>query len=262
VNARGVVNATRGAAAEGVARLAARPIAHRGLHDAARGLIENMPASIAAAIAGNYGIEVDLQISADAEAMVHHDDRLGRLASGDAALADLTAAALKAVAFHATAERMMTLGDLCDLVAGRVPMMIELKSRFDGDLRVASRAAAVLAGYRGPIGVASFDPALIGELQRMAPALARGIIAERQYDNGEWQRLGPLRRLELAFLLHGWQSRPDFVAYRVRDLTAVAPRAARHMFGLPLLTWTVRSDADRAVAARFADQIIFEGFRP
>jgi glycerophosphoryl diester phosphodiesterase len=194
--------------------------------------------------------------------MVHHDDRLGRLAAGDGALADLPAAALKAVAFHATAERMMTLGDLCDLVAGRVPMMIELKSRFDGDERVAARAAAVLAGYRGPVGVASFDPALVGTVLRIAPQLARGIIAERHYDHPEWQRLARLRRLELAFLLHGFASRPDFVAYRVRDLTAVAPRAARHIFGLPLLTWTVRSDADRAVAARFADQIIFEGFRP
>jgi glycerophosphoryl diester phosphodiesterase len=141
-------------------------------------------------------------------------------------------------------------------------MMIELKSRFDGDLRVAARAAAVLASYRGPVGVASFDPALVGALRQIAPRLARGIIAERRYDHSEWRRLPPLRRLELALLLHGWQSRPDFVAYRVRDLTAVAPRVARHMFGLPLLTWTVRSDADRAIAARFADQIIFEGFRP
>jgi glycerophosphoryl diester phosphodiesterase len=257
------VNATRRStvAADHVARLAARPIAHRGLHDAARGIIENLPAAIAAAIAGNYGIEVDLQISADGEAMVHHDDRLGRLAAGDGALRELTAAALKAATFHATAERMMTLGDLCNLVAGRVPMMIELKSRFDGDLRVAARAAAVLAGYPGAVGIASFDPALVGALRRTAPQIARGIIAERRYDHPEWHGLGQLRRLELAFLLHGLASRPDFIAYRVRDLTAVAPRAARHMFGLPLLTWTVRSDAERVIAARFADQIIFEGFR-
>ncbi len=129
-----------------------------------------MPGAIAAAVAGNYGIEVDLQISADGEAMVHHDDRLGRLAAGNGALRDLTAAALKAVAFHATPERMMTLGDLCDLVAGRVPMMIELKSRFDGDLRVAARAAAVLASYGGPVGVASFDPALVGNAAADRPA--------------------------------------------------------------------------------------------
>ena len=257
------MNATRRTtvAADHVARLAARPIAHRGLHDAARGIIENMPGAIAAAIAGNYGIEVDLQISTDGEAMVHHDDRLGRLAAGDGALRELTAAALKAATFHATAERMMTLGDLCNLVAGRVPMMIELKSRFDGDLRVAARAAAVLTSYDGPVGLASFDPTLVCALRRIAPQLARGIIAERRYDHPEWHELGGPRKLELAFLLHGLTSRPDFIAYRVRDLTAVAPRAARHMFGLPLLTWTVRSDADRAIAARFADQIIFEGFR-
>ena len=256
------MNATLRAAAESIARLAERPIAHRGLHDAQRGIIENMPGAISAAIAGNYGIEVDLQISADGEAMVHHDDRLGRLAGGCGALAELTAAALRAVAFHATPERMMTLGDLCDLVAARVPMMVELKSRFDGDLRVATRTAAVLAGYRGPVGVASFDPALVGALRQIAPQLARGIVAQRRHDHPAWHRIPRLRRLEMAFLLHGLWSRPDFIAYRVRDLTAVAPRAARHMFGLPVLAWTVRSEAERAVAARFADQIIFEGFRP
>ena len=212
-------------------------------------------------IAGNYGIEVDLQISADGEAMVHHDDRLGRLAAGDGALRELTAAALKAVAFHATPERMMTLGDLCDLVAGRVPMMIELKSRFDGDLASPPAPPLCSPPTVARSASASFDPALVGKLRRIAPQLARGIIAERHYDHPEWHGLGRLRRLELAFLLHGLSSRPDFVAYRVRDLTAVAPRAARHMFGLPLLTWTVRSEADRALATRFADQIIFEGFR-
>jgi len=261
VTPRSVMSA-RGFTSRDLAWLTARPIAHRGLHDAARGIIENMPAAVAAAIAGNYGIEADLQISADGEAMVHHDATLGRLADGNGALRDLAAARLKQVPFKATAERMMTLGDLCDLVASRVTLMLELKSRFDGDLRVAARTAAVLASYGGPVGVGSFDPALICELRRIAPHLVRGIIAERHYDHPEWSHLGATHRFELAFLLHGWRSRPDFIAYRVRDLTAVAPRVARHMFGLPLLTWTVRSDEDRAIAAGFADQIIFEGFRP
>ena len=104
-----------------LAWLTARPIAHRGLHDAARGIIENTPAAVRAAIAGNYGIEVDLQISADGEAMVHHDDALGRLTEGAGALDRFTAAALKRVPFRATADRMMTLGELCDLVGGRAP---------------------------------------------------------------------------------------------------------------------------------------------
>jgi glycerophosphoryl diester phosphodiesterase len=241
--------------------LTVRPIAHRGLHDPAQGIIENTASAAAAAIAGRYGIEADLQISADGEAMVYHDDTLGRLTDGVGALRDMSAAALKRVPFGATADRMMTLGDLLDLVAGRATLVIELKSRFDGDLRLATRTAAVLAQYHGPIGVMSFDPALIVELRRIAPRIVRGIAAGRRYPLLAWDLLSPAQRFELTFLLHGWKSRPGFLAYRVDDLTAVTPRAARLMFGLPLLTWTVRSAQERATAARFADQMIFEGFR-
>src|SRR5260221_12509944 len=100
-----------------LAWLTARPIAHRGLHDPAQGIIENTASAASAAIAGRYGIEADLQISADGEAMVHHDDVLGRLTDGAGALRDLPSAALKRAAFKATADRMMTLGDLAELVA-------------------------------------------------------------------------------------------------------------------------------------------------
>src|SRR5215813_4260334 len=131
--------------------LTARPIAHRGLHDAEQGLIENTPSAAAAAVAGRYGIEADLQISADGEAMVYHDDTLGRLTDGVGALRHLSAAALRRVPFRATADRMIALGDLLDLVAGRVTLVIEMKTRFDGDLRLATRTAAVLVSYRGPV---------------------------------------------------------------------------------------------------------------
>ena len=116
--------------------LTARPVAHRGLHDISRGIVENMPAAAQAAIAGHFAIECDIQLTADGEAMVHHDDELGRLTEGSGALLAKTAAELKAVRFKATGERMMTLADLCDLVAGRVPLVIEVKSHFDGDRKV------------------------------------------------------------------------------------------------------------------------------
>jgi glycerophosphoryl diester phosphodiesterase len=241
--------------------LTARPIAHRGLHDAARGIIENTASAFAAAVAGGYGIETDIQISADGEAMAHHDDALGRLTDGAGALRDLSAAALRQVPFRATADRMMTLGDLLDLVAGRTTLVIELKSRFDGDLRLAARTATVLEGYRGPAAVMSFDPAPIAALRRIAPRLVRGIVAERRYALPEWHFLDPTQRFMLPFLLHGWKSRPAFVAYRVDDLATLPPRAARRVFGLPLLTWTVRTAQQQALAARLADQTIFEGFR-
>ncbi|WP_137044372.1 glycerophosphodiester phosphodiesterase family protein [Pseudolabrys sp. FHR47] len=241
--------------------LTARPIAHRGLHDAPRGVIENTRSAFEAAIAGNYGIECDVQVSADGEAMVHHDDALGRLTEGNAPLAGLDAAALKQVTFKATSDRMLTLAELCDQVGGRVPLVIEIKSRFDGDLRLTRRVSEVLGAYRGPAAAMSFDPAPVAALREMVPTLTRGIVAERHYDHPEWSALPAGAKRNLAFLLHAPRTRPHFIAWSVNDLPAVAPLVARHIFGLPLLTWTVRSAEDRATAARYADQIIFEGFR-
>jgi glycerophosphoryl diester phosphodiesterase len=242
--------------------LTARPIAHRGLHDAAAGAIENTASAFTAAIAGGYGIETDLQISADGEAMVHHDDALGRLTEGSARLADMTAAEIKAVRFKASADRILTLGELCELVGGRVPLLLELKSRFDGDLRAVKRAAAVLANYAGPVAAMSFDPSLIEALRTLAPKLTRGIVAERHYAHHEWDGMPAGEKRRMAFLLHAWSTRPQFVASSVKDLPAAAPLLAHWIFRLPLLTWTVRSEADRKLAARWADQIIFEGWRP
>ncbi|MCZ7657252.1 MAG: glycerophosphodiester phosphodiesterase family protein [Xanthobacteraceae bacterium] len=242
--------------------LTARPVAHRGLHDAAAGIVENTASAIAAAIAGDYAIEVDLQVSRDGEAMVHHDDVLGRLTAGTGALAAMSAAELGQVPFRATADRMLTLGALCDLVAGRVALFLELKSRFDLDQRLVPRVAAVLTGYAGPVAVMSFDPRLIVALRAAAPGLPRGIVAERRYADPEWKPLTAGRRFGLAHLLHGLHTRPHFLAYRVQDLPAPGPLVARHLFGLPLLAWTVRSEADRARARRWANQMIFEGFRP
>ena len=233
--------------------LVERPVAHRGLHNAAAGIIENTPSAISAAVAGNYAIEVDLQITADGEAMVHHDDVLGRLTDGSGALASMTAAQLKQVSFKATADRMMTLSDLCDLVDGRSTLVIELKSLRDGDPRVAERAAKVLAGYRGPAVVMSFDPFLIRCIRDIAPNLVRGLVAEKAPSGATGA--GSYARDLIA-------AQPQFLAYSVKNLTSFWPLLARHVFRMPLLTWTVRTDSDRERAGQWADQMIFEGFRP
>jgi glycerophosphoryl diester phosphodiesterase len=242
--------------------LTARPVAHRGLHDKARGVIENMPSAIKAAVAGNFSIEVDLQLTADGEAMVHHDDELGRLTEGSGALKAKTAAQLKQVSFKDTAERMMSLGDLCALVHGRVPLVLEVKSQFDGDRTLVARMAQVLAAYQGPVASMSFDPDQVLALRSMMPQLPRGITAERSYDDEAWATLTPAQRAGMLHLRHGLTTRPHFVAWRVDDLPAPSPWIARHVFGCPLLTWTVRTELQRGRAARYADQMIFEGFRP
>jgi glycerophosphoryl diester phosphodiesterase len=238
--------------------LIARPLAHRGLHDDQNGIIENTPSAFAAAIAARYGIECDLQISGDGEAMVYHDDTLGRLTETSGRLDAMTAAELKRVTFRATRDRMMTLGELCDFVAGGVALLIELKSPRAGDRRLATRAAKVLSGYAGQAAVMSFEPAQIVELGRIAPRLPRGMAVRKH----AWSDAFAAPGRSMAALAHVLTARPQFVAYLVSNLPALLPALTRSVFGLPLLAWTVRSADDREKAARYADQMIFEGFRP
>jgi glycerophosphoryl diester phosphodiesterase len=242
--------------------LTARPIAHRGLHDEKNGIVENTPGAAAAAIAGNYGIECDVQITADGEAMVFHDDELDRLTVETGALATHNAADLKRVPFKGTTDRMVTLREYCELIAGRSVLVIELKSRFDGDLRIARRAVEVMRGYKGPFALMSFDPALVIEVRRLAPEMTRGITSESHYSHPDWKELlSPHQKRRLAWMVDAPRTCPQFVAHYVNDLPAFIPLAARTLFGVPILTWTVRTDAQRANAARNADQMIFEGFR-
>jgi glycerophosphoryl diester phosphodiesterase len=242
--------------------LTARPIAHRGLHDYAQGIVENTASAFAAAILGNYAIECDLQITADGEAMVHHDDTLGRLTDGSTRLDAMSAADLKRISFKATSDRMISLGELCDLVSGRVTLAIELKSRYDGDLRLVRRAAAVLSSYRGPAALMSFDTAQVAAFRHIAPNLPRGIDAGTEGAHRDLASMLLHARRALSYCRHAVTAQPQFLAYSVRQLPATIPLAARTFLGLPLLTWTVRTSEDRARAARWADQMIFEGFHP
>ncbi|HET7887957.1 MAG TPA: glycerophosphodiester phosphodiesterase, partial [Bradyrhizobium sp.] len=170
--------------------------------------------------------------------------------------------ALKEVRFKDTSERMMSLADLCILVRGRVPIIVEVKSHFDGDRRLVKRMAEVLASYAGPVAGMSFDPDQVAALRELLPELPRGIVAQNDYTETDWPEATPRQRNGMKHLRHAFRTRPHFVAYWVNNLPAPAPWIARHVFGLPLLTWTVRTEEQRSRAARYADQMIFEGFRP
>jgi glycerophosphoryl diester phosphodiesterase len=156
----------------------------------------------------------------------------------------------------------MSLGDLCTLVAGRVPLVIEVKSHFDGDRKLVQRMADVLASYSGPVVGMSFDPDQVLALRQIAPNLPRGIVAQRNYDDDYWKKLKPEQRDGMLYLRHGFHTEPHFVAFWVNQLPAPAPWIARNIFGCPLLAWTVRTPEQRERAARYADQMIFEGFVP
>jgi glycerophosphoryl diester phosphodiesterase len=242
--------------------LTARPVAHRGLHDTAKGLVENTAGAFRAAIEAGYAIETDVQISADGEAMVHHDDALGRLTEGEGRLDSFSASALKRVPFRGSAEHMMTLGEMCDLVAGRATMLVELKSRFDGDDRLATRVADVFSHYRGPAAGMSFDLRQVMQLRQKAPGTVRGMIAADYRPNSYRDLLPPGSRRGLGYLRAGLSARPQFLAYAVGGLPGLLPTFMRRIMCMPVLTWTVRTEAERQAAARYADQMIFEGFRP
>ncbi|MFG1462976.1 glycerophosphodiester phosphodiesterase family protein [Xanthobacter sp. DSM 24535] len=241
--------------------LVQRPVAHRGLHDAARGVIENTPSAVDAAIAGGFAVEVDVQMARDGEAMVFHDFALDRLTEGTGLLAEHSSAQLRQVVFRGTRDCMMSLPELLRRVDGRAPLLIEIKSAFSGDIRLALRAAGHLSRYAGQAALMSFDPEMVAAVRDAAPNITRGIVAERRYAHSEWSDVSARRKFMLGNLLHWPKSRFQFVAYQVGDLPAPATRLARAC-GMPVLAWTVRRQSDRDVAQRFADQMIFEGFRP
>jgi glycerophosphoryl diester phosphodiesterase len=228
-------------------RLGALPFAHRGLHGGGR--VENSGAAIAAAVAQGHGVELDVQLSRDGEAMVFHDYELDRLTAGQGAVAARTAEELQAMDFKAGAGSMPRLAEALALIGGRTPLLIEVKSPDRRVARLCASVARAVEGYGGPFGVMSFNPEVGAWFARHAPQALRGLVVT---ENG---RRGLRGRIERALAL--WRARADFLAYDIRDLPSTFAAAAR-VGGLPVYSWTVRSEADRARAAAHADQIIFE----
>ena len=239
--------------------LVERPIAHRGLHDAARGIVENTAGAFSAAMRRNYAIECDLQSSADGEAMVFHDYTLERLTRSTGRVIEHTATALQDMVLRDSADRIQTLPEVLAQVNGRVPLVIELKSHWDGSLALARRTAEIVRGYDGHLALMSFDPEVVAGLIGLAPRVPRGIVAERE--SVMEVRLDLARRLSLRHFSHVDRSRPQFLSYHVDGLPYGPSRAFRQA-GLPVICWTVRDAETAARARRYADQITFEGFLP
>ena len=230
-----------------LARLTALPFAHRGLHGPGR--IENSRAAFEAAIAAGHGIELDVQASRDGEAFVFHDYKLERLTGASGDVAGRTSAELRALRLAGTDEPLPTLHEILRLVGGRVPLLIEVKAP---DRRVARLCLAVfrsLEGYRGPVGVMSFNPEVPRWFALHAPRVLRGLVAS------ESGKRGLRGRIERHLAL--WRGSAQFLAYDIRDLPSRFA-AGRRKRGVPVLTWTVRSDDERARASAHADQIIYE----
>lgn len=229
-----------------LAALAALPFAHRGLHGP--GTIENSRSAFEAALAGGYGIEFDVQGSRDGEAIVFHDYELDRLTDETGALRDRDAASLIGIPIRGSGDRIESLSAILALIAGRAPVLIEVKSRGPFYKQLCASVEAALADYSGPVGVMSFDPRIGHWFARYAPTRLRGLVVT---EAGKRWRAGAERRLAL------WRARPHFLAYDVRDLPSRFADARRSE-GVPVFTWTCRQIAERERAAVHADQVIFE----
>ncbi|MGI9406218.1 MAG: glycerophosphodiester phosphodiesterase family protein [Hyphomicrobiaceae bacterium] len=238
------------------------PIAHRGLHDADRGIVENSPAAVGAALASNFGIEVDLQISRDGVPMVFHDFTLERLVNEAGPVRGRTARELTALRYRSGSDTIMTLDDLLDTVDGRVPLYLELKSNWSGDMALAHAVAPGVNVYNGPLALMSFDPRMMRVARTACPGIPCGLVSGA-YTNRAWDpgAGNAFSRFALRHMLTAGIARPSFINYDISVISAWAPRLARRL-GFPVLTWTVRTPHDRKMAARWADAMVFEGFVP
>ena len=238
------------------------PLAHRALHDVTDGRPENSRAAIRAAIEAGYGIEIDVQLSGDGAAMVFHDYHLERLTEKQGAVQLFSSDELKATALRGGNEGIPDLPEVLALVAGQVPLLIELKDQ-DGAMGASvgalERATAdALVGYVGEIAVMSFNPHSVAAMQVLAPNVPRGLTTSA-YLPEDW----PLSKAVCAEL----RAIPDydrvgasFISHEVTDLDR--PRVTElKAAGAVICCWTVRSAEQEAQARRVADNITFEKYR-
>ena len=241
------------------------PVAHRALHDRAAGRVENSLSAIRAAMDAGLGIEIDLQLSADGRAMVFHDYDLGRLTAEAGPVQRRSAAELGRIALtDGRGDTIPTFAEVLALVAGRAPLLVEIKDQ-DGALgaavgRLEQAAADDLAGYAGDVAVMSFNPNSVRVFGGMAPDVPRGLTT-CAFDPAEWGPIPRNRLARLAEIPDFDSSGASFISHDIADLDN--PRvAALKARGVPILCWTVRSPEAEARARRIADNITFEGYQP
>ena len=234
--------------------------AHRGLHDAAQGVVENTMPAFEAACRADYGIELDVQFTADHQLAVFHDDDLSRLTGDSRAVREVTLEALRAMPLAGVdSARVPTLGEVLARVNGRVPLLIELKNGRE-NAALCRALMDALRDYPGEYIVESFNPLIVGWFRRNAPAVVRGQLVCGMA--GYRGSVSPVPAFCMAALLFNAVARPDFVAYDVNAPRFVTPRLQRLLFRTPLAAWTVRTLPQAKLTAERDEICIFEQIRP
>jgi len=241
-----------------------RAAAHRGLHDESRGVVENTWPAFEAAINAGVAIECDVQRTKDDVPLVFHDFTLDRLTQGAGPLADFNHTQINTLAYKDQNEKILSFAELLTRVAGRTPLLVELKSNWRTPRLPWLQSICDLSqNYHGAVALMSFDPDIMRTVRKIAPGVARGIVSGqyRHRDRAPWYPdVIASERANALSNLHDIDTvKPDFIAYHVKDLDCAAVRTARQKYELPIFTWTVRSDKDWQLANTYADAAIFEG---
>ena len=233
--------------------------AHRGLHDNAQGVPENSLLAFRYATERGYGIELDIQLTADGEAVVFHDYSLKRVCGEDVKLSSLTLDELKKYRLLGTEYTIPTFKEVLELVDGRVPLLVELKGE-SGNTALCPVAANLLDTYMGTYCVESFNPLLLRWFKKNRPDTVRGqLVTNLIKSKGAGSFL---RNFMLSSMLTNFLSRPDFIAADERYLKDISIRLCTSVFGTRLFVWTVRKKEHFNINRENGDFSIFEGFEP
>ena len=253
--------APAGVDAHAWAALFAAPVAHRGLWNTDKGRPENSLAAFDAAADAGYGMELDVQLSADGEAVVFHDDRLSErgLTEASGRVADHRAADLAEVRLAGTRETIPTLSEVLECVGGRSLVVVELKVLNGDEGPLERKVAEILDAYAGPVAMISFNPHAVAWFADHRPDLLRGLDSGSYHDAMQWALPAEERRA-LAELEHVALARPHFLGLGMDMLPSPSADALRAR-GVPVVAWTVRSPAQWARVRAHCDNLMFEGFK-
>lgn len=232
-------------------------VAHRGLWEPG-GAPENSLAAFQAACAAGYGIELDVQLSADGEAMVFHDDTLERLTGAKGRLSDHTAADLQQLRLSGTDERLPTLLETLAVIGHRAMVFVELKTPWGHVGPLEQRAHEVIIDHNGPIAVIGFNPYSHQWFAQRFPGVLRGL---NSYSWRDAVHVAPEQRKSFAALDQVGLAKPHFLALGL-DVLPNAKAAKLRADGLPIVAWTVRDQAQWDAVKGGCDNLIFEGLRP
>ncbi len=228
-----------------------RQVAHRGLHDRALGIPENSLPAFARAVEQGKAIELDLHATADNRLVVLHDFQLKRMTGVPGLVEEWTLEDLRRLRLQGTDACIPTLDEVLELVDGKVPLLLEIKSERLGEVgRLEPVLMKRLASYRGEFILESFNPEVLVWLHRHAPQYIRGQLGNLDDENKQF-------KFYSRHLMFNPLSRPDFIAFDIQKIDYKL-RLACKKHGLPLLGWTIRTEAELKKAERLCDGVIYE----